>query len=192
MDGTFETADAEWFHEPTWRVDGDELVVDADEGSDLWRHTSYGFVRDSAHALLRPLTVGEACEVDVHASMAEQFDQAGLLLRVDEQLWLKAGLELADGRLGLGVVMTDGRSDWSTAPVDDWAGTWVRIRVSLADDSVTVRARPEGGDWQLVRLVPFDTSRPALAGPYVAAPSRSGWTARFRAWQTTTADGALH
>lgn len=192
MDGTFVSADSEWLREPTWRVDGDELVMDADEGSDLWRHTSYGFVRDSAHALLRPIAAGQACEVDVHASMSGQFDQAGLLLRVDERLWLKAGLELADGRLGLGVVMTDGRSDWSTAPVDDWSGTWVRIRVSVADDSVTVRARPEGGDWQLVRLVPFDTSRPALAGPYAAAPSRSGWTARFRDLATTAADDALH
>ncbi|CAM3854274.1 DUF1349 domain-containing protein [Nocardioides zeicaulis] len=192
MDHTFTTDGAQWLHEPSWRVEGDELVVDAVEGSDLWRHTSYGFVRDTAHALLRPVAVGQACEVDVHASMSEQFDQAGLLLRVDEERWLKAGLERADGRLGLGVVMTDGRSDWSTAPVDDWAGTWVRVRVSVAADSVTVRARPEGGAWQLVRLVPFATSGAALAGPYCAAPSRSGWTARFRALATTSADDALH
>ncbi|MBS2938367.1 DUF1349 domain-containing protein [Nocardioides sp. J2M5] len=192
MDATDWTAGSRWLHEPTWRVPDDELVVDAAKGSDLWRHTSYGFVRDSAHALLQPIAAGQAFEVDVHASMSEQFDQAGVLLRVDEERWLKAGLELADGRLGLGVVMTDGRSDWSTAPVDDWAGTWVRIRVSVADDSVTVRARPDRGAWQLVRLVPFDGSRAATAGPYCAAPSRSGWTARFRRPALTGADTGLH
>lgn len=192
MTGQFITPDAEWLNEPTWRAAGDELEMHAAEGSDLWQHTSYGFVRDSGHALLHPIGPGQGCEVDVLATMSEQFDQAGLLVRVGPTLWLKAGLELADGSLGMSAVFTDGRSDWSTGPVDEWAGTWVRLRVSVARDCLTVRARPDGGEWRLVRLVPFTPSEPVRVGPYSCSPSRAGYVARFRNLAMTAADRDLH
>lgn len=50
-----------WTHEPVAvRTDATDLVVEAHEGSDAWRHTSYGFVHDSEHALLAPLAPGSA------------------------------------------------------------------------------------------------------------------------------------
>jgi regulation of enolase protein 1 (concanavalin A-like superfamily) len=183
--------DAEWLNEPEWHVQDDELAVHAVEGSDLWQHTSYGFVRDTGHALLSPIAPGQACELEVLANMSEQFDQAGLLVRSSPTLWLKTGLELADGSLGLSAVRTDGRSDWSTSPVD-WTGTWVRLRVSVAEDFLTVRARPEGGEWRLVRLVPFAPSGPLRIGPYACSPSRAGYVARFRDLTVTAADSDLH
>ncbi|MFC4785044.1 DUF1349 domain-containing protein [Nocardioides sp. MAHUQ-72] len=192
MSTPFVTPRSEWLNEPEWRVVNDELEVEAVEGSDLWRHTSYGFVRDSGHALLQPVGPGQACEVDVLATMSEQFDQAGLLVRADESRWLKAGLELADGHLGLSTVFTDGRSDWSTSPVDEWVGAWVRIRISVGPDSLIVRARPEGGEWRLVRLVPFATARAIRVGPYCCAPGRAGYVARFRDLTLASADDSLH
>lgn len=192
MNASFAPAGAQWLNEPEWRVDGEVLEMHAREGSDLWQLTSYGFARDTGHALLHPLEPGRACEVDVLADMSEQFDQAGLLVRVDETHWLKAGLELADGRLGASAVLTDGRSDWSTAPVDEWAGTWVRLRISRGADSLTVRARAEGGEWRLVRLVPFAASGWVGVGPYCCSPSRAGYVARFRDLADGPADQELH
>jgi regulation of enolase protein 1 (concanavalin A-like superfamily) len=192
MNASFAPAGAQWLNEPEWRVDGEVLEMHAREGSDLWQLTSYGFARDTGHALLHPLEPGRACEVDVRADMSEQFDQAGLLVRVDETHWLKAGLELADGRLGASAVLTDGRSDWSTAPVDEWAGTWVRLRISRGADSLTVRARAEGGEWRLVRLVPFTASGWVGVGPYCCSPSRAGYVARFRDLADGPADQELH
>lgn len=192
MNASFAPAGAQWLNEPEWRVDGEVLEMHAREGSDLWQLTSYGFARDTGHALLHPLEPGRACEVDVLADMSEQFDQAGLLVRVDETHWLKAGLELADGRLGASAVLTDGRSDWSTAPVDEWAGTWVRLRISRGADSLTVRARAEGGEWRLVRLVPFTASGWVGVGPYCCSPSRAGYVARFRDLADGPADQELH
>lgn len=192
MGGAFDLSGFEWLNEPRWRTADGVLELEAAEGSDLWQVTGYGFTRDTGHALLHPLGPGDACEVDVHATMTEQFDQAGLLVRVDDKLWLKAGLELADGRLGLGAVFTDGRSDWSTGPVDDWSGSWVRFRVSRGPDHLTVRARPEGGQWQLVRLVPFTPDGPVGVGPYACSPSRAGFVARFRDHADGSADQELH
>ncbi|KRE93568.1 hypothetical protein ASG76_14060 [Nocardioides sp. Soil774] len=192
MNASFAPEGAQWLNEPEWRVDGEVLEMRAREGSDLWQVTSYGFARDTGHALLHPLEPGQACEVDVLADMSEQFDQAGLLVRVDATHWLKAGLELADGRLGASAVFTDRRSDWSTSPVDEWAGAWVRLRISRGADSLTVRARPEGGQWRLVRLVPFSASGWVGVGPYCCSPSRAGYVARFRALADGPADEELH
>ena len=40
------------------------------------------------------------------------YDQAGLMLRIDERNWLKAGIEFVDGRQMLSVVATT--HEWST------------------------------------------------------------------------------
>ena len=44
--------DGRWTTEPeSVAAAGDDLLVTAVEGSDAWRHTSYGFVHDTEHAL---------------------------------------------------------------------------------------------------------------------------------------------
>ena len=45
----------------------------------------------------------------------EQFDQAGIMVIVNENVWVKAGIEYTDGFPNLSCVVTnDGYSDWST------------------------------------------------------------------------------
>ncbi|HMO10056.1 MAG TPA: DUF1349 domain-containing protein [Actinotalea sp.] len=171
---------------------GTDLLVTCAEGSDAWRHTGYGFVHENAHALVAPLAVGEAVEVDVDVAFGEQFDQAGVMIRADEQTWVKAGIEHADGVDQLGAVVTLGRSDWSVGPVPDWAGRTATVRLSRGADAVTVRARVAGEPWRLVRLAPFPSDLDAAAGPFCCAPSRAGLTVRFRAWRVGPADAALH
>jgi uncharacterized protein len=166
-------------------------VVECAEGSDAWRITSYGFVHDDAHGLLADLPDGAAMEVGFVLGGSEQFDQAGLLVRADERHWVKAGVEVADGALNVGAVVTREVSDWSTWPVD-WAGREVRIRASRRGDAVTVRARAEGSAWRLLRLAPIDADLPWRAGPFACAPSRAGLTVRFTDWRLLPAEDALH
>ncbi|MCD0443254.1 DUF1349 domain-containing protein [Glycomyces sp. A-F 0318] len=168
------------------------LVVHAAEGSDAWRHTCYGFVHDDAHALLEAWDPGRAVEVSFVAALDAQFDQAGLVIRADAERWIKTGLEFADGAMQLGAVVTDGKSDWSTAPVPEWAGREVTIRATRMRDAVIVRARVEDEPWRLVRLAPFDPDAAAKAGPYCCAPSRAGLAVTFTAWRHTEPDAELH
>jgi regulation of enolase protein 1 (concanavalin A-like superfamily) len=172
--------------------DGADLLVTAAEGSDAWRHTSYGFVHDDAHALLAPLADPGAVEVTFDLGWNGQFDQAGLMLRVDAETWLKAGVEVADGAPSVGAVVTLGRSDWSVAPVPGWAGRRVTVRASRHGDAVTVRARADDEPFRLVRVAPFPPGAAVLAGPYCCAPTRAGLVVRFRRWTTGPADAALH
>ncbi|WP_431807609.1 DUF1349 domain-containing protein [Microbacterium paraoxydans] len=182
-----------WTHAPADVVDsGTHLDVTAVEGSDAWRHTAYGFVHDTEHALLAPLAVGEAMEVSFRAPWEGQFDQAGLFVRADDEHWIKAGVEHADGHLGLGAVVTAVTSDWSIGQVDDWHDSEITVRVSRWRDAVIVRATADGGPWRLVRVAPFDGQAAVTAGPFLAAPTRAGLTVRFTRWERTAADADLH
>ncbi|MFT4280878.1 DUF1349 domain-containing protein [Microbacterium sp.] len=172
--------------------EGASLRVTAAEGSDAWRHTAYGFVHDTEHALVAPFPVGSAMEVEFHADFHEEFDQAGLFVRTDEERWMKAGVEYADGVLGLGAVVTDVRSDWSIAPVPEWSGRRIRVRVSRGADALTLRAAADDEEFRLVRVVPFAGDRDTFAGPFVCAPTRAGLEVTFTAWRQTAADASLH
>lgn len=184
-------------------TDGEDLLVTCREGSDAWRHTSYGFVHDTEHGLVAPVVAPLAVEVSFVADLPEQFDQAGVLLRTGPATWVKAGLERADGVLQLGAVVTHGSSDWSAGRVEDWAGRLVTVRASLtdgadgadgadcADGAVVIRARVDDEPFRLVRVAPFPADG-VSAGPYCCAPTRPGLVVRFTGWRETAADASLH
>ncbi|MFJ2897985.1 DUF1349 domain-containing protein [Streptomyces sp. NPDC087218] len=195
MDGqrVIDWADGKWLNPPLrTEMDGDELVVTARSGSDFWRTTSYGFVKDDGHALLTGFPAASAVEVTFVAQFDTLYDQAGLMVRVDEGTWIKAGVEMTDGVPHLGAVVTSGKSDWSLSPVPDWHGRRVTLRASRAGDAVTVRARCEEGDWQMIRLAPLDPDADALAGPFCCSPQREGLQVRFTRFALGPADASLH
>lgn len=182
-----------WTHEPAKvEFDGDDLLVTAVEGSDAWRTTSYGFVHDTEHALVADLATDQAVEVDFVAELSAQFDQAGLFLRADDEHWVKAGVEFADGAPQVGAVVTWPNSDWSVAPVPEWLGRTVTVRASRSGDAVTIRAGVDGGPLQLVRVVPIPVDAHLQAGPMTCAPTRAGLVVRFTGWRVGPADAALH
>ncbi|MDO3702275.1 DUF1349 domain-containing protein [Micromonospora sp. C28SCA-DRY-2] len=197
MDSTLVPVDwstGDWLNPPVRSTEepGGDLVVEPAEGSDLWRHTSYGFVHDDAPALLAPFPAGSAVEVSFRLDYTEQFDQAGVLVRVDERTWVKAGVEVSDGQPQVGAVVTREFSDWSVAPVPEWVGREITVRASRVGDALTVRARAGGQPWRLVRLAPLTPEAAATAGPYCCAPTRAGLRVRFTGWRRGPADAALH
>lgn len=184
---------ASWTHEPEAAVlDGDVLRVTAIEGSDAWRTTSYGFVHDSEHALVERIDGAFSVEVSFVLDYTEQFDQAGVFLRVDERNWIKAGVEVSDGTPQLGAVVTRGFSDWSVSPVPEWVGRVVTVRVSRDGDAVTVRAWADDEQPRLVRVAYLDPDAAVSAGPLCAAPTRAGLTVSFTGYRVGAPDEALH
>ena len=181
-----------WLNEPeAVKTEQHRLLVTAKENSDFWRITSYGFIHESGHALLNDFAQDSAVELTWLLNYREQFDQAGLLIWSDEENWIKAGIEFADGKPQLGAVVTRGKSDWSVAPVESWMNKPVQLRVSRAGDAVTIRARCEG-DWELVRLAPLDPDRDWQVGLHLASPSRAGLEIEFLELKTGRADQQLH
>ena len=141
-------AEGEWLNPPvTVSPSEHTLEVETADQSDLWRVTSYGFIHDTGHGLLSPLRDGEAMELTFEADYQSEFDQAGMLLWSDDKHWIKCGIEYADGVAGLGAVVTDKVSDWSTGPVPEWVGQAVTVRMSRQSDALTIRARIADQPW---------------------------------------------
>ena len=181
-----------WLNPPANSAnENSHLKVTTIHESDFWRNTSYGFVHDSGHALLRDFPVNSSMEVTFVLDYSGQFDQAGVIVYSDSQHWIKAGVESADGLPQVGAVVTSVNSDWSLAPVPTWMGKLVTVRASRTTDALTIRARC-GEEDQLIRLAPIDASLSWSAGPHCASPVSQSLDVTFTSWTHGEADIALH
>lgn len=187
-------SDGRWTTDPvSAREESGHLLVEAAHGSDFWEKTLYGFQRGSGHALLAAWDEAEAVEVSFELRGLDQlYDQAGLMLWAGADQWIKAGVEVNDGVLSVGAVVTAGYSDWSLAPVPEWNGRIVTIRASRSKDAVILRAKAADQGWRTIRVARFVPSGRTEAGPFVCAPERAGLQVRFTRWSTSDADPELH
>jgi regulation of enolase protein 1 (concanavalin A-like superfamily) len=100
------------------------------------------------------------------------------MVRLDERHWVKAGIELSDGRAMLGSVLTAVRSDWATAPCEfDAADFWMRATVT--NGVIRLQVSADGKTWPLVRLAPFPAARAYQVGPMCCTPEREGLRSAF-------------
>jgi regulation of enolase protein 1 (concanavalin A-like superfamily) len=185
-------SEGRWSREPvSAKENPTSLKVEAAAESDWWRNTSYGFIHDDGHALLKEFPNESSVEVSFILDYTEQFDHAGIFITSGRDHWIKAGIEFCDGLPQVGAVVTIVNSDWSVAPVAEWMSKEVTIRVSRSGDAVTIRAGL-GSDLRLVRVAPLDLSRTWSAGPMFCAPTRAGLVVTFTGWSEGEADPELH
>ncbi|MEV4169101.1 MULTISPECIES: DUF1349 domain-containing protein [unclassified Nonomuraea] len=169
----------EWLNVPReWAAD-DGLSLFCDPGTDLWRETHYGYSYDTAHLFGRTVPGDARLTVTFSGDYAEQYDQAGAVLRIGQDDWIKAGVEYVDGGFHLSTVVTRGFSDWSVLPLGRSARR-VTFGLERAGDAVTVRyGLDDDPPETMLRLAYFPPGRPALAGAMAAAPVGKGFAVRF-------------
>lgn len=161
-----------WFNEPAeWSAD-DGLTVTAQRDTDFWRTTHYGYDRDTGHIFGRELTGDFTVRATFAGQYQDQYDQAGVALRIDGENWIKTGIELVDGHFQLSTVVTRGFSDWSVVPAP--AADQTTIEAVRAGDAVTISS---GG--VMLRLAYLPPAVPVLAGVMCAAPDGGGFRVRF-------------
>lgn len=171
---------ATWLNPPPRHaLSGDGLEIETGAATDFWQRTWYGFTRDSGHALLMPVQGEFVAEVTVAGDYVALSDQAGLLLRVNETRWVKAGVEVTDGKAHVSVVLTRGTSDWSTVALDD-ASAPVTLRLTRMGDALFVQFRQGEAPWRMARLATWpETPREVRIGPMACSPKRGGFVARL-------------
>jgi uncharacterized protein len=168
-----------WFNEPTkWSVDEGQLLVRPDPQTDFWRVTGYGYVRDNAHIYGEALTSDFDLSVQVRAEYADQYDQAGAAVRIDESHWIKTGVERFNGRLRFSTVVTVDNSSWMLA---DLPAKFDHLNLSLArrGDAVEISYSTDHDQPELASVVYLQPGALAFAGVMCAAPEGDGFSACF-------------
>ena len=109
----------QWFNEPAqWTIQDHVLSMQVTPQSDYWRISHYGFTVDDA-PFLYTLRGGEfEVKVKVSGDYRTRYDQAGLMLRIDHENYIKAGIEFVYFKYNLSAVVTHHTSDWSIIPLE--------------------------------------------------------------------------
>jgi len=176
----------EWRCEPSqWTLDSTRgcLRVQPDAGTDFWQRTHYGFRVDNGHFLFTNAAGDFVLTTHVRFEPVHQYDQAGLMVRLSEDCWIKTSVEYEPGRASrLGVVVTNrGYSDWSTQDIPaDRHHMWLRVRRAGAD--YLVGASDDGAVWTQLRIAHLDQDdavRAVQVGLYACSPKGAGYAAEF-------------
>ena len=78
----------EWHCEPpAWTDEDGMITVLTGPKTDFWRATHYGFIRDDGHFYWREVAGDFRAEVKVSGAYTDLYDQAGLMLRLDEDVF---------------------------------------------------------------------------------------------------------
>jgi uncharacterized protein len=172
-----------WLNEPPeWSAEGKEIRLITGSKTDFWRKTHYGFIRDNGHFYYERIVGDFVAEVTFRGEYTALYDQAGLMVRVDEQTWLKTGIEFVDGVQNLSAVVTRDFSDWSVIPLDV-APSEVTLRISRHLNAFTIDFRLPGTDWRMLRLTYLADDPQTLVGPMAASPDGDGFRATFTDWR---------
>ncbi|MBN1563512.1 MAG: DUF1349 domain-containing protein [Anaerolineae bacterium] len=169
----------QWLNEPTqWTHHADTITVTAEGQTDFWRITHDGGVRDSGHFYYQPVQGDFTAEVKFNAAYSALYDQAGLMLRLDETTWLKCGIELFNGVQHASVVVTREFSDWSIVPLPEAPpALWLRLKRHGA--SVEVAYSTDGTAYTMLRQTYLTPAETLLIGVMCCAPTGDGFTATF-------------
>ena len=176
----------QWHCEPAkWSIrPGDRILrISPDANTDFWQRTHYGFEADTGHFLYVRTSGDFVVTTKVTMHPRNQYDQAGLMVRLSPACWMKTSVEFEpDEPNRLGAVVTNAQySDWSTQPVPKTVDTvWFRVQVTGAD--CLVESSFDGHEWQQLRLAHLAERAgggPVSCGLYACSPKAAGFDADF-------------
>lgn len=168
----------QWLNEPpSWQADGDAITAVAGPRTDFWRKTHDGGIRHNGHFYYQPVTGDLAAEVRLSAQYAALYDQAGLMVRLDEANWLKCGIELVDGVQYASTVVTRDWSDWSVLRLGSPAAVWFRL--TRRGPTIETHYSLDGEAYSILRQAHLTLEPTLQVGIMLASPTGDGFPATF-------------
>jgi regulation of enolase protein 1 (concanavalin A-like superfamily) len=176
-----------WMNEPaSSKIAGEQIVVRSRAKTDFWQKTFDGYVADNGHFYHLSVPGDFTFTACVNGMYATLYDQAGLMVRVDSENWMRCGTEFIDGKRFASVVFTRTYSDGSTMPdLSETEPIWWRI--IRKKDSIETLCSLNGVQFTSARMGYFPPSRPVEVGIMCAAPSGPGFEATFKDLKLQTA-----
>lgn len=168
-----------WFNEPEqWNITDGGLTMAVTPHTDYWRISHYGFTVDDAPFYYAEYGGEFEASVKISGDYRERFDQAGLMLRLDHENYIKAGIEYVDGKYNLSVVVTHHTSDWSVITLEKPV-KFIYIKAVRRLDAVEVFYSFDGTNYTMMRNAWLADNHPVHVGVMAACPDGEGFNVRF-------------
>jgi uncharacterized protein len=185
-----------WLNPPkTWSDKDGRITIAAEPKSDFWRLTGAGAVADSGHFYFEEREGDFTVTVKFQGEYAAQYDQAGLMLRIDEKNWIKTGVEFLDGRENIATVITRDFSDGSVvhpqeAVAKDGAKSTAKpvwMKLARKGDFIEIHYSRDNRTFEVVRQGHFPPKVACKVGVMAAAPLGAGFKTVFEDFEITAA-----
>ncbi|MBD2493462.1 DUF1349 domain-containing protein [Nostoc sp. FACHB-280] len=174
-----------WYNEPSiWNQQVEFISVNAGAKTDFWQKTHYDFIRDNGNFYYQEVKGNFTVEVKMIGDYQALYDQAGLMIRENENTWLKCGIEYVEGVQNVSAVVTRDYSDWSVVPLSkQLVALW--LRVQRRSEILEVQYSLDGENYQMLRLAYLTHTETLQVGIMCASPQGEGFSVVFENFKIT-------
>ena len=174
-----------WFNEPeNWKIENGTLTMDVTPKSDYWRISHYGFTVDDAPFYYAEYGGEFESKVKIIGDYKVRFDQAGMMIRIDHENYIKTGIEFVDGKYNLSTVVTHHTSDWSVIALDQTVKElWIKTVRRL--DAIEIFYSFDDKEYKMMRNAWMEQNRPVKIGMFAACPDGDGFKVTFSDFKVT-------
>lgn len=172
--------DFEWYNEPeNVTFEEKNVKITAKPQTDFWQALHHQIKKDNAHFFYKTLKGDFTLIVKWLFNTAEQFNQCGIMARVDERNWFKASvMSKSKSRPEIGSCVTiGGYSDWAGAPVFKMPGK-IFYKLERRNNDFVCFYSLDGINYTRLRQFYLRGIEPDIkAGAYIAAPQKEPFEA---------------
>ena len=169
----------QWFNEPeNYSIRNGVLEMQVPAQTDFWRIAHYGFTVDDGSFLYAVYGGEFEAKIKVSGEYETRFDQAGMMIRLDHENYVKFGIEFVDGKFNISAVVTHHTSDWSVIRLDEPVPhLWLKAVRRL--DAIELFYSFDDREYTMMRTLWMQDNCPLQVGPVAACPDGQGFKARF-------------
>ena len=168
----------QWLNEPKeFSIEKDRIKITTKNETDFWQRTHYGFRRDDGHFFYKKITGDFIIQANFKYFPNTQYDQCGLLIRLNEDNWIKTSVEFENEVFShLGSVVTNfGYSDWSTQEIPAKINE-VIFEIKRNSNDFIINFSFDNKKFQQVRIAHLHLAQDELmVGIYSCSPKREGF-----------------
>ena len=169
----------QWFNEPeNYSIRNGVLEMQVPAHTDFWRIAHYGFTVDDGPFLYAVYGGEFEAKIKVSGEYETRFDQAGMMIRLDHENYVKFGIEFVDGKFNISAVVTHHTSDWSVIRLEEpIPHLWLKAVRRL--DAIELFYSFDDREYTMMRTLWMRDNCPLQVGPVAACPDGQGFKARF-------------
>lgn len=170
----------QWLNAPAeWNIiSNSSLSMQVTPKTDYWRKTQYGFTVDDGPFYYSQVGGEFEVSVKITGDYNSRYDQMGIMIRKDENTWVKTGVEYVNDKINLSVVVTHEHSDWSMIEMPE-KPPHVHLKVIRRSDALQIMYSLDGEQYVMMRLAHFPQNTTAKVGLMAASPDGNGFHALF-------------